>query len=402
METSAVEGTIPTATIAISSRNDSGASDYAKLLEQVIQLQMKMSEANIEQSKQSQANHNSFLESQRIRNTIEPNEIFSGDVRKYNAFGENMKRFLATRTNMTNFDKINILRKKLSAEALLQVSNLDHNTESLEDYWAHLDQTYDQPRRIIEENIKIFMGDTKISKRQRSQKGLRDHQLIYNTTLTNLGRLNVTTEQVINYFCVAQMDAVTKSRFEDSTGMLASTNMPCKEDINAFFMKELIVVSGEHHEKRTPHTEPNEKKGNKQVVAMQTTTSEKRKYKCFICQDENHMVPECPKFLNSTNRAELLKEHKVCLYCIKHKFDPKNKCKSRDKIKCDKCNGSHHTLLHRDQTSTLLCNGDKRTNKIFATARLELLPEEGHEVLSETLMVRGLLDLCSQESFISE
>lgn len=67
--------------------------------------------------------------------------------------------------------------------------------------------------------------------------------------------------------------------------------------------------------------------------------------KCFICSEE-HVVTKCQNFFKPTDREKLLKENKICIYCVKHKYDYKKPCNSRSKSKCQTCGGQHITAMH--------------------------------------------------------
>lgn len=65
---------------------------------------------------------------------------------------------------------------------------------------------------------------------------------------------------------------------------------------------------------------PNPNKRNAHAAVEAEEPGDKKKMKCFIC-DDDHRVKECPKFLSSTNREALLREYKLSIYCLGHKFN---------------------------------------------------------------------------------
>jgi hypothetical protein len=65
---------------------------------------------------------------------------------------------------------------------------------------------------------------------------------------------------------------------------------------------------------------------------------------CPICKVK-HLLVECNKFkkqMNSSERKEVIMDNKLCLRCFKEHYI--KDCQSR--IKCSKCSGKHHVLLH--------------------------------------------------------
>jgi hypothetical protein len=90
----------------------------------------------------------------------------------------------------------------------------------------------------------------------------------------------------------------------------------------------------------------------KQTRGFATETNEKTRDavpappgQCFICKGAHHLT-DCEVFLGCANRVELLILFKLCIYCGRHKYSAQNKCKKQKFLKCDKCDGSHITLLH--------------------------------------------------------
>lgn len=69
--------------------------------------------------------------------------------------------------------------------------------------------------------------------------------------------------------------------------------------------------------------------------------------KCYMCQ-EPHPIYRCPDFIkmNVENRIKKISELKVCKNCFRtnHTVD---QCKAR---KCNQCDRSHNSLLHRNNT----------------------------------------------------
>ena len=93
----------------------------------------------------------------------------------------------------------------------------------------------------------------------------------------------------------------------------------------------------------------NERSHNKGVFSAQRDQA-KAQLKCFVCHNENHRVPECPKMIQATieETLQLARKARLCFGCLK-RGHPIKEC--RWKKKCDKdpaCTYSHHPLLHSD------------------------------------------------------
>lgn len=66
---------------------------------------------------------------------------------------------------------------------------------------------------------------------------------------------------------------------------------------------------------------------------------------CLICS-QGHATRQCPEILNSNDRIETMKAHKLCLYCGLHRWKKDNPCRMRENLKCPSCNGNHVDWLH--------------------------------------------------------
>lgn len=148
-------------------------------------------------------------------------------------------------------------------------------------------------------------------------------------------------------------------------------------------------------------------------------------------------MTECQKFLKAADREKLLKEYKVCIYCVRHKYDYKRPCNSRSKLKCETCGGQHISAMHpqpekasidqsltahatrvvadseeyfrvEDQLEAYLCKDadmiqPSSVTRFMATALVPILqgkqPSHPEVPIEPT---RCMFDQCSQESFVSE
>ncbi len=73
--------------------------------------------------------------------------------------------------------------------------------------------------------------------------------------------------------------------------------------------------------------------------------------KCAICKEEGHAISRCDTFKSweQQKRYQFVKDHKYCLNCLSNKHMIRD-CKSV--YGCRSCHARHHTLLHKETTST--------------------------------------------------
>ena len=70
---------------------------------------------------------------------------------------------------------------------------------------------------------------------------------------------------------------------------------------------------------------------------------------CVACKNDHHPLYGCKSFvaLSPDKRMQLVRDSRLCMNCLKSGRMAKQ-CPSSQK--CKKCQGSHHSLLHKDWT----------------------------------------------------
>lgn len=214
------------------------------------------------------------------------------------------------------------------------------------------------------------------------------------------------------YFVMQQMDRQTKSRFEDFLGWENASQMPTLTDLDRFMTHEYQVSTNE--ERYPPIPKQNEQRQNndegrkkpERTKAHITQSNEERaprKLKCFICTEE-HVVKDCPKFLAAEDREAMLRNYKLCIYCIGHRFDFRRPCAARGTVRCDICGKDHLTILHNPKTEATKAlvtldeaGANDKKQVILPTAIATIVAPTGEEV-----KLKCLVDQCSQSSYITE
>ena len=125
--------------------------------------------------------------------------------------------------------------------------------------------------------------------------------------------------------------------------------------------------------------------------------------KCPVCK-QGHDAAWCPDFKKMTleKKWEFVLKNKICGNCLKHPYDRNRSCRAT--TSCNKCDGRHHSLMHRDKK-----NPETTFRKAFTAGG-----EDNHRVISPTAIInvedingrphqlRALLDSGSDLSFISQ
>lgn len=199
----------------------------------------------------------------------------------------------------------------------------------------------------------------------------------------------------------------TRSRLEDYIGRETEARTPTFNQLDHFMEKEIRIWSNSTQLVLSQSTSTSKVRPSKSKVYITTDKSDDttNNFKCFICQ-KNHMVVDCDQFLSSNDREKLLKFHKICIFCTKHRYRGRfAPCNSRRNLKCDICEGQHITLMHplsatsvESSTAVHLTQDDKkRKSSILPTAVVSVLDLNNGEH-----PVRCLVDLCAERSYVSE
>lgn len=140
-------------------------------------------------------------------------------------------------------------------------------------------------------------------------------------------------------------------------------------------------------------------KSNYQRKSTRTYVTQQEARRRFICNQPEHVVSDCDEFLSSSDRIQLLKKHKICIYCTKHKYTGNQECFSRHKLHCDICQKNHMTLLHQlneDKITELTTISSKTLTTTLPTAITRPLGNDGNES-----SIRCLVGMCAERTHIT-
>ncbi|XP_032229429.1 uncharacterized protein LOC116612993 [Nematostella vectensis] len=110
-------------------------------------------------------------------------------------------------------------------------------------------------------------------------------------------------------------------------------------------------------------TQPREREGVFAVGQQARTTN------CFVCDAENHRVPDCPKMAAATvnERLTLLKNARCCFSCLK-RGHPQRECRSKKKCEIvPSCPYFHHPLLHAHAVTPIPPQADPKMSLTLAS-----------------------------------
>jgi len=345
---------------------------------------------------------------------------FNGDILSYKTFKDLFLKAVS-KCQWSKLELMMLLKTKLTDRALKRVSHLAVEDYNYDKMWTILDAEFLVTRTIIQHNIKNLMDQSQV--KFNDVEAMRGFYSNLTTITTNLKQLtDVDPADWLFEIAYLQLEDPIRRRFEDylqAKGTAAST-----DSITKFLMSECNVLEAQQMTNiYTPKNRHPQQSAPKKISRVHTTMQNdaaaikaEPEYTCFICKLK-HNVNKCPILLSDNNRVELLKHFKICIYCLKHKYNFKRPCSIKDTITCEKCKKNHHTLLHplsTETTSMLTKNEEeeflqmtnqytssfvtKNTNKttILPTALANVLDNHGI-----TVPIVCMIDSCSERTYIS-
>lgn len=133
---------------------------------------------------------------------------------------------------------------------------------------------------------------------------------------------------------------------------------------------------------------------------------------CYFCDKVGHQALECRKLtaMSIEERRSRINNKRICFICLSHKTD--KKCNSR--MRCKKCDGNHHTLMHMEYSRPRIDQRPERTMQQSNTKSSMVTNEESRPVLlataqvkaraitGEFVVMRAMIDQGSQITSMSE
>lgn len=343
---------------------------------------------------------------------------FAGDVSEYKAFRQIFKQSVSSQ-NLSLVDKFLKLRSKLRGSPKDAISSLYIENGSYDIAWEILDRNYLNPRQLLEYDVSRITNSIFVIKGQNAQSHI-DCKNTFVNIAANIKQLKLTAIDVLVQFTILKMDNTARARFEDFLG--GSQEIPTEEKLVSFLEKEARIYQNANINKNRDKDSkvPMRFKENMKTTQSHITTRTSKaevSMQCFIC-GEPHLVMECATFLASRNREGLLRFHKICIYCTKHKYNRNKPCNSRRNLKCDKCDEKHITAMHpliessvpdkqkseediidvkekENTTNSFLTNKKQTSCTILPTAIANIMGENG-----TIAPIRCLVDLGSESSYI--
>ncbi|XP_075157916.1 uncharacterized protein LOC142231183 [Haematobia irritans] len=265
-------------------------------------------------------------------------EIFSGGYEKWPSFRDMFSAIYLKHPKLSPAQKLFHLRAKTRGEAnqIVKQYSLTDNNFSLA--WDALTQRYENKRILINHQLRKIFETERVTTEK--GKGLRNLQYTINNCLLILKTYNISVlswDPILVYWVSSRLPDETLAAWENS--LTDHREMPSWEKLDEFITKRLYML-----ESISDMRKPSNPMSNSQKSQNYHAKTERNFRPCKACK-KDHSLRTCPKFISwkLPQRRKFISENKICDNCLSYGHVSQN-CKS-EKL-CQKCQQSHHTLLH--------------------------------------------------------
>ncbi|XP_075157757.1 uncharacterized protein LOC142231024 [Haematobia irritans] len=363
--------------------------------------------------------------------------VFAGDYASWPTFRDLFTAIFINNSKLTAVEKLFYLFQKTEGEAREINRNVALTAENFEIAWSNLRRQYENRRILVNSQLRLLFNMVPCQQDSFQEIKRLQRDISNCMSVLKLSQINIESwDPIFVYLCSAKLSKDTLNLWEQS--IQDKTELPKWSDLDRFLtgrfhalesVSDILAPADQWGVKAQPIVRSSHQTMSK-VKRSKSHHSKSDVVQCKLCK-ESHLISSCYKFLNMDrkNRASILRKFKYCFNCLKIGHMYAN-CPGPNG--CSKCNGKHHTLLHRED----VCKGQGqegsagRTNPGLGTSTRndniqstsmasDLGSVQVHHIqgsrnvmlatawvnivhLGSMYAVRALIDPCSDESFVSE
>ena len=356
---------------------------YCDLMGEIIEIIEKSESSNSYQSSTStlQTNQNN---KECILNLPALNlKTFSGSYKDWTNFENCFKSVIDENKSLNYRQKLQYLKSCLREEALRAIESSSISDENYSKSWEILEKRFKNTRLIVQDHVMSILNAPLLLKS--SPAALRE---LLDNVITNMAALKTLKIPVESWDALVIPIIAEKLDFNSKREWQTSldTRVPTYEQFISFLEKRVTVLEalnscGNSGNQNNTHSKSNQI--TKRTTTHLATTKPKRS-SCSYCKSNEHMIHQCPEFINLSvqGRLEKVKLIKLCINCLRNNHFVEN---CRVTTKCRNCNKKHHSLLHVDTSSQ---QGNTTTlNNVSTHANHSTYSNQSNTVLLATAIV---------------
>jgi len=318
---------------------------------------------------------------------------FDGNVLLWQEFFETFK-VSVDQQNISDIEKFQYLKSSLGGEAAATITGMPITCANYKSALDILKNRYGSTKRVLRAHVRALLALT--TPNIKSSMSLRSFIDAIHRHMRGLEGLNVVQDNYEIFLCEILLIKVP-NEIKHEWARLHEDKMDLKQLIMILENEakhQEILLSTKSDILTNQHTQP----VNSSLKISNLNRSLFVQGTCLFCQSAEHSTFSCNEFLDlkPKQRFNMVKEHKLCINCLR-KHNIKD-CLS--KSRCKLCSGKHNTLLHFDtkqsnHAETKACVAQSHQNTILPTITVPVIGKQG------IMHVGILLDSGSDRSFLS-
>lgn len=340
---------------------------------------------------------------------------FSGNYEDWPTYHDLFISLVHDNKSLSLVQKLQYLKSSITGEAEALLKHIKVTENNYEQAWNILKNRFGNKRVIVNTLFKRLTGQKAIKTPTANQiKSLLDTTAECMNSLQNQDLTVDNWDPLIIYLVVQKLDPETHKDWEEHTYTQEFDKLPTLKEFYIFLESKFRTL-----ELVTP--------GSSSAVSREKTIKDKLCHvsantpvkTCTMCKEE-HALCHCKEFikLQPMERTEFVRKNSLCYNCL---APGHSAWKCRIPVFCRRCNGRHHSLLHKEkgnkqsdnsQTPQLHIEG-KESNKGDVAIASHFVTKKSTALLATALVyvkgnnglmtvLRALIDQGSHESFISE
>ncbi|XP_075157941.1 uncharacterized protein LOC142231207 [Haematobia irritans] len=328
---------------------------------------------------------------------------FGGQYKQWLDFYNMFSVLVDQNESLSNVEKFQYLRSCLEDDAAQLVHSLEVTDSNYQMALELLSSRYGNKRYIFNAHLQDIFNIEKLVNPNSSQ--LRNFVDTINANLRaiqSFASKSQISDGILLNLVVSKFDIQTKTQWEEEISNNSHNHssepfyLPDWDSLTKFLEKKsqtMDIIANDRLTKSNSH--------HRKPVSFVVSESI-----CHLCdQGGKHNPFRCTVFmsLDPLGRYDLIKKKGLCLNCLTPNHVSSN-CPSTNR--CQQCNVSHHTLLHREKTKSkvddesstpVVLQVTKGNEIIIATALVEIVSSSGKKITA-----RAMLDSASQLHFVTE
>jgi hypothetical protein len=368
---------------------------------------------------------------------------FGGNYNTWVSFKDLFSETIHCNPSMSKAQKMQYLRSKVKGEAEKLIQHLHISTDNYDICWDILNQRYNNERLIFISHMHTLMNIPSMQNQSVALlKRMHDTTKECLNAIKNLGVDISSWDPILVYLLTQKLDTESYTDYMES--VKNPRGLPVLKELLEFLELKFTTleasrrkqdssvknqVAAKNYTYQKNNYNRNAYMSNNKIIAkhpspVAPSTSSKKvvsaKYYCSLCNDNEHGIYFCPKFLEMSpyNKLKAVTRLSLCPNCL---FNHKGKECISGKV-CRECSKGHNSLLHdafvqparsANSSGEARCENAENGKQVRNSINVSL-QNDPVEVLLPTALIqiqaadgsyhvmRALLDQGSQLSLITE